>query len=169
MGLFKRCSHRISTQQLEVIAKMYPYDILCYGDLRPKLMAFLAEEFPGIDEETRIIEASQHNRAGRQWGIVLLQSPGESDWELAGHFGHYVWLFFPPKRFLNIEYLFLVLFGTSPVSWPGDSYPRPSIQEGNIRRLKDLPAFCSWLDNFDPWEEFLKTCRLHFGYLKKSA
>ena len=142
MGLFKRCSHRISPSQLEVIGKMYPYDILCYNDLRPHLVSFLADAFPDADGETKIIDISEHNGRGRQWGIVLLQFPGRDDWELVGHFGHRPWLRPIWKKLVDFDYSFLIYFGRTPKSRPG---PDHNYHFQNIRRLKEIPAFCEWI------------------------
>jgi hypothetical protein len=140
MGLFKRCSHTISSAQLEVIGMMYPYSICYYGDLRPKLIWFLITTFPTIDRDTKIIELSEHNGRGRQWGIVLLQRPGEITWELVGQFGHHAW-------FCTFDYLSLVKRGVVPKNWRG-KYRNHGVGARGIRTLKEFFALCDWLDNY---------------------
>ncbi|HEY4489397.1 MAG TPA: hypothetical protein VJA87_02855 [Candidatus Paceibacterota bacterium] len=157
MALFKRCSHCILPLQLDVIEKMYPYEIIYYGDLRSKLMTFLADEFADADGDTEIINLSQHNGRGRQWGIILLRFPGEDDWELAAQFGHHIWQRFSPKRFIAVDYFSLIRLGTVPESWRG-----PPDRVPTVRCLKELTVFCERLDNWKPESPLMHMARQRY-------
>jgi hypothetical protein len=144
----KRCTVRIAPKDLYMVDRLYPYTIVEYRDLRPLLMGFLKEHFPNISPETKILAVSQHNGYGAQWGVVVINQPGDITWEIVGKFGTpaHAW-----HRTPLVHYYMLLERGLVPKNFRGH-VGKPVNEPVTVSWLKRLAAWhdkCSTISRFD--------------------
>ena len=84
---------RLSTEQIELVKRIYPYDTWYYKDLERGLREVL-KRYPhrSLGREDQVIARSQHDGRGNIWSIILINREdeyGPPDWVLAAHHGHH--------------------------------------------------------------------------------
>lgn len=158
MSIYRRCRLVLTEDQLQIINRMYPYGVQYYGDLRKETQEFLRREFPNLPEETRIFASTEHNGRGRQWGVILLCKPGESVWQLVGHFGHRLFMGGLAGTILNPDYFRLIWLGKTDPGWLVSHAAHAPMTSHDTPSLKSFTRECEWLSRpFDPIQEMCRT------------